>query len=500
VNSNVERLLREAAGYAGFGRRAEAISAYQQALAMEPDLPDSWYNLGLLLRAEGRADAALGAYQQAIDRGLVQPEEALLNRAVIFADDLRREDKAEEELRSALQINPDYVPAILNLANLKEEFGQRDAAAALYKQILPSVENKPLAFQDLRLEALSRLAHLEPAKSADDPAISRLERAASQPGAMNAETRANLYFALGRMLDRVGEFDRAFKAFTDANACVRRAGPRYDREAIVRDVDALIREFPRSKQVQRECPAPQPVFVCGMFRSGSTLAEQVLAAHPKVTPGGELNLLNRLASAELAPYPQSIRTLSDERAAALGESYRRELVKLLPESVAEGSIVTDKRPDNYLRIGLIKRLFPGAKIVHTIRHPVDTCLSVFFQHIDQRLVGYASDLSDCGHYYAEYRRMMAHWKSLFAADIFDFDYDRFVENPRPELERLLAFLGLDWDERCLSFFALRNPVKTASYWQVRQPLYKDSSGRRKNYAGHLASLAAALKSGGIDTD
>ena len=499
MNLKVDQLLREAAGFAQSGRKAEAILAYQRALALEPGLPDSWYNLGLLLRADGQADAALAAYQQAIDRGLFQPEEAMLNRAVIFADDLRREDKAEEELHSALKINPDYVPAILNLANLKEEFGERDAAAALYKRILPSDEERPLAFQDLRLEALSRLAHLEPASSADDPAILRLERAASQPAAINAETRANLYFALGRTLDRVGEFDRAFKAFVQANAHVRRAGPNYDRESIVRDVDAHIREFPEAPRIHAPRSAPEPVFICGMFRSGSTLVEQVLASHPMVTPGGELNLLNRLA-AELAPYPQSIRTLSEERAAKLGEFYRRELVRLFPESAAEGSIVTDKRPDNFLRIGLLKRLFPGAKIVHTTRHPVDTCLSVFFQHIDQRLVGYASDLTDCGHYFAEYRRMMTHWKSVYAADIFDFDYDRFVENPKPELERLLAFLGLDWDERCLSFHALRNPVKTASYWQVRQPLYKDSSGRRKNYAAHLTPLAAALKSGGIDVD
>lgn len=494
------QLLGLASRLNSLGRRAEAIAAYEKLLHIEPDLPDSWYNLGLLLRAEGRAGDALAAYGEALRRRIAGAEEVHLNRAVILADDLRRNDEAETELNRALEINPAYVPATLNLANLKEEVGDRDAAAGLYRRILPPADGSAGPYQELRLEALARLAHLEPPNSAADPALSRLEAAASLPAAVDPLTRANLYFALGRALDRLGEFGRAFAAFADANRYVRRAGPAYDRGRIVREVDALISAFPNPHGKPNGGSGPHPVFICGMFRSGSTLVEQALAAHSMVTPGGELNLLNRIANADLAPYPHSILTLSDERAAELGEAYRRDLVRMFPHSAAAGAVVTDKRPDNFLRIGLIKRLFPEAKIVHTIRNPVDTCLSVFFQHIDQSVVGYASDLDDCAHYFGQYRRMMAHWKTLYPDAIFDFDYDRFVADPRPELEALLTFLGLEWDERCLAFHELRNPVKTASYWQVRRPLYRESSGRRRNYEAHIAPLLAALREAGVETD
>jgi tetratricopeptide (TPR) repeat protein len=499
MNSDARRLLDDASRLTALGRRAEAIALYQRLLALEPDRPDSWYNLGMLLRADGQAEAALAAYQEALDRGIAGPEEARLNRAVILSDDLRRNNEAETELIEALETNPDYVPAMLNLANLKEECGEREIAAGLYRRILPPDDGSPAPYLDLRLEALARLAHLEPPASADDPALRQLEAAAAQRGTIGAETRANLYYSLGRALDRLGEYDRAFAAYAEANRNVRRAGPPYDRSRIVREVAALIAEFPSPAPHRRSAGAPRPVFICGMFRSGSTLAEQVLAAHPMATPGGELNLLNRI-EVDLAPYPQSICTLSDERAASIAEAYRRELVRLFPQSAAQGAIVTDKRPDNFLRIGLIKRLFPDAKIIHTVRNPVDTCLSVYFEHIDQRLVGYASDLIDCAHYYGQYRRMTAHWKSLYPDDILDFDYDRFVAEPRPALERLLEFLGLGWDEKCLSFHELRNPVKTASYWQVRRPLYTASSGRRRHYEAHLAPLVAALREAGVETN
>ncbi len=494
------RLLEEAARLTSVGRRAEAIAAYQRLLKFEPGNADVWYDLGLLLRAEGQPEAALAAYQKALELGVASPEEVRLNRAVILADDLRREEEAEAELGEALQINPNYVPAALNMANLREERGRREEAADLYRRILPPEDGSTAPFHELRLEALARLAHLDPPATADDPAIARLESAASQRAIVSPITRANLFYALGRVLDALGEYDRAFSAYSEANRFVRRAGPAYDRARIVREVDALIAVFAKGRTATSASRAPKPIFICGMFRSGSTLVEQALAAHPKVTPGGELNLLNRIADVDLAPYPKTIRTLSDSDAAQIAQKYLDEVVRRFPDSGRAGSIVTDKRPDNFLRIGLIKRLFPDAKIVHTVRNPVDICLSVYFQHIDQGLVGYASDLADCGHYFGQYRRMMAHWKSLFPESIYEFDYDRFVADPRPELQNLLKFLGLEWEERCLAFHELRNPVKTASYWQVRRPLYRESSGRRRRYQAHLAPLLSALREAGVDAD
>ena len=148
----------------------------------------------------------------------------------------------------------------------------------------------------------------------------------------------------------------------------------------------------------------------------------------------------------------------------------------------------------------IKRLFPDAKIIHTTRHPIGNGLSIFQQHLNPRVAGYSCDLADIGHHYGEYRRLMAHWKTLYPDSIFDFDYDTFVREPQPALRGLLDFLGLDWDARCLEFHRLRNTVKTGSYWQVRQPLHGSASERWRHYDAHLAPLRATLRDAGVDPD
>jgi len=493
------QLLEKAGAEGKAGRPAEAARLYRQVLAAYPDQPDLWYNLGLQLRADAQFEAALAAYGEAIKRGIEGAEEAYLNRAVILADHLRRENEAESELRQAIRLNPDFAPAILNLGNLLEERGARKEAIAAYEMILPSEDGSAGLFQDLRLEALARLAHLTPPQSLQSALLVQLEKAATSKAAVNPEPKANLNYALGRSFDSLGDYDRAMKAFRTANENVRKAGPAYDRRIISMSVDKLIGAFDDiQSNMRQEITLPRLVFICGMFRSGSTLVEQALAAHPDIIAGGELNLLNRIADIDLAPYPQSIRTLNDETAMRLAARYRSDIVKMFPDAKREGVVVTDKRPDNFLRIGLIKRLFPHAKIVHTIRNPIDTCLSVYFQHIDQGLVGYASDLADTAHYFGEYRRMMAHWKSIHADEIFDFDYDRFVSDPRSCLEPLLTFLGLPWSDKCLSFHEVKNTVKTASYWQVRRPLYKDSSGRRRNYAAHATPIISELEIAGVE--
>jgi hypothetical protein len=159
---------------------------------------------------------------------------------------------------------------------------------------------------------------------------------------------------------------------------------------------------------------------------------------------------------------------------------------------ASAAYVTDKRPDNFLYIGLIKRLFPDAKIVHTTRNPLDNCLSVFFLHLDQQM-SYALSLRDIGHYYREYQRLMSHWKGEFGVDIFDFDYDALVQDPHRRLGALCEFLGLPWSGQLPAVAARSAAVKTASVWQVREPLYKTSSGRAANYAGQLQELRDALE-------
>jgi Sulfotransferase family len=189
----------------------------------------------------------------------------------------------------------------------------------------------------------------------------------------------------------------------------------------------------------------------------------------------------------MAPFPESIASVSAEKLEALAAQYMKALANIFPAA----QFVSDKRPDNFLYIGLIKRLFPNAKIVHTTRNPMDNCLSIFFLHLDQRM-SYALDLTHIGHHYRQYQRLMAHWKTLYGADIFDVDYDALVRDPKPVIEQLLCFLGLEWNEQCLVVPPAGRDVKTASVWQVREPLYTRSSGRARHYAQQLAALRLDL--------
>lgn len=476
-------MLREAVLLERAQRLPEAAASYERLLARFPDLPESWFNLAVLQRRLRRFDAALASYQHALDRGVGRPEEVHLNRGVIFSDFLRQEGAARQELCTALALNPDYLPALANLANLESDLGQRDEALALYERIL--------ALEPGNGEALARYANLYSIAAADDPLISRLQRALADPAATLAD-QAGLGFALGRSLDACHAYDQAFEAYVAANRASRDcAGPGtvlYDRRRQELLVDQLIATFTQPRSAARAgTPGALPIFICGMYRSGSTLTEQVLAGHSRVQAGGEIDFVPTLVQTELAPFPARWAEATSPQLAEFAARYQALLSKLFPGA----RHVTDKRPDNVLYLGLIKSLFPEAKIVHTTRDALDNCLSVYFLHLDHGM-GYALDLLDTAHYYRQCQRLIAHWKTLFGADILDFDYDEFVREPRPAVERLLAFCGLDWEEDCMSFHRVSNSVKTASVWQVREPLYQRSSGRWRNYARHLEPLRAYL--------
>ena len=477
-------MIREAQRLHGLNQVPEAIAAYQRLLLRWPAHANSWFNLGVLLRRSSRFDQALTCYRKAIELGVVNPEEVHLNRAVIYADHLRQDAAAERELQAALAINPNYVPALLNLANINEDRGRRAAAMGLYQRVL---ELDPQCFL-----ALARYANIQKPADCGPQLVARLQAALAHPAADDA-ARADLGFALGRALDASGYYDEAFFAYAAANEICRRQstaqGVRYQRREHEQFIDRLI-------QVGAVAPGPgvlvahsrpQPIFICGMFRSGSTLAEQLLAKHPGVAPGGELGLLPSWVANKLAPFPESLATMPAGELDRLATRYLDAVSTLFPDATH----AIDKRPDNFLNIGLIKSLFPDAKIVHTTREPIDNCLAIFFLQMSARM-NHSTDLLDIGHYYREYRRLMAHWERQFGSDIIGLNYDRFVHDPERTARPVFEALGLRWDSRYLEHVPSERSIKTASVWQVREPLYTGSTGRARHYTRLLAPLAKYL--------
>jgi tetratricopeptide (TPR) repeat protein len=481
ILSEVSEAMGKAAQLRRQNQVAEAMAAYGAILTRWPKVADAWYNLAILQRNSFRFEEALTSYQRALACGISRPEEVHLNRSVVFSDFLRDHASAVAELQRALGLNPAYTPALLNLAIIYEDLGRRAEASSLYARIL-SIE--PQSF-----EALARFANLQPAASVDDTLIDRLRHALAASSDMSH--RASLGFALGRLLDAKARYHEAFAAYAAANqASFASVGPQatsYDRAQQTAFIDRMIAEgTPRARAHTLDLP-PRPIFIVGMFRSGSTLTEQLLAGVPGVAAGGEINFLPQLINTELTPFFDSLAALTPERLDGIAARYRAELLR----ASAGASFVTDKRLDNFLYLGFIKRLFPDAKIVHTTRDPLDNCLSIFFLHLEQQM-SYALNIQDVGHFYREYRRLMAHWNTEFAGDIFEFNYDALVKDPEPRFKALCEFLGVAWPGQVPKIAARSAAIKTASVWQVREPLYNTSSGRSRHYLDELKDLRREL--------
>lgn len=499
AGGDIARLRHQAGGHMVRRNWAGAIGDLRALLALAPQDADAWFNLGYALRRAGAFGQALDAYAEALRRGVADPAVAHINRAAILADHLGRDEAAEAELQRALAMVPGHPVALLNMGNLHEERGRREQAIDAYRTLLVRGDDDPAA-----AEALARLAQLQPPAAADDPLLERLQRTAGLPSLAPA-TRANLWLARGRALDALGVAADAFDAFIRGKALAHAGHPAYDPGAAEAHVQAVLDAFPlpapgvtASGQTGAARPIePAPLWICGMFRSGSTLLEQVLAAHPQVAAGGELDLLPRMVAGALAPFPASMATLDAPRLEALAQAYHRAAVaRLLPGAGVR--FFTDKRPDNLLLVGLAKRLFPHARVVVTQRDPRDIALSILMQHLNPRAFPWAASLAGIGHHFLLQRRLLAHWQALYPGDVLEFDYDDFVAVPEAPLQRLLEALDLPWQPGCLRFHELGNTIRTASVWQVRRPLYGDASGRWRRYRSQLRPLEDLLLAACVD--
>lgn len=459
------------------GRLEAAVAAYRAAVALRDDLPDVWFNLAWAERALQQFEPALASYANAIRHGVARPEEAHLNRAAILSDHLFRFDDAERELQQAIAAKPQFIHAWLNLGHLHEDRGAVEPARQAYAAAI--------AVDPSNGRAHARLGVMDIFEGQADRAVTNLTGVLESITDMRG--RADALFALGGAHDALGRYDDAYFAYEAANWLARSASPtRYDRRAQDRLVDQLIRHVPAPAELPTADDRPTPIFILGMFRSGSTLIEQILSRHSAIAAGGELEFIPSLVRSLGSRYPEAINEISAEEIAGARNLYLSPLREL-----DRGTFMTDKRCDNFMNIGLIKRLFPGARFIHTKRNALDNFISIYATDFDEA-VPYSHDLNDIAHYYLSYQRLMEHWQALYPDDIHEVDYDRLVASPRSEIEKTIAFLGLAWEPQLEQPSRQPSTVQTASLWQVRQPLHARSSGRWMHYAQQLATARTLL--------
>lgn len=457
----------------GTGDFLAARTALVALTAINPGHADSWFNLGYACRQLGDFVGALDAYAQAIRQGLSGPEAAHVNRAAILSNHLGRMDEAESELNAALALNPDFLPAWLNLGELHEDLGRADAAREAY--------HHAQALDPRGGRAAARIAALDVLAGEAGRAILMLEQRCSA-GLDRDDEALELLFALGNSLDAAGRHEEAFEAINAANhlsASLRRPGQRYVPKQMEELVDQLcsVSTMPPSGGNPDPCRA---LFICGMFRSGSTVFEQLIGRHSDIAVGGELETIPAFVHTRLMPYPDSLAMMSEGEADAMRAEYEGLLDAINPDS----RLVTDKRPDNFLHIGLIKRLYPDAKFIVTQRGLLDNLISIYFLNF-AGTVTYSDAVSNIVHYIEQYHRLMAHWAQQFPDDIMFIDYEALTADPQPQLDACARWLGLD--PTALNDGADAAIIRTPSNWQARGPLHQRSVGRAERYPLGLAA-------------
>ena len=386
---------------------------------------------------------------------------------------LAKEDQAAEAVaryRAATVLAPAHDKICLDYGITLAELGWRDQARALFSR---AGRLDPRAVRPVRLRA--ELERVTP----DSPVLNDLARLAGLQGRLAPADRSELNFAIGKSLDDLGDIDNAFAAFRSANA-LRRSLTHYDEAATLGNLRTIATAFPAPAILAARTEGvggAKAVFIVGMPRCGSTLVEQILASHPDIGAAGETKRLGRLMQRHAA-----------SGFAEVGRAYLAELDRIYPGALR----VTDKLLGNFTRLGFIAAALPEAKIVHMRRDPIDCCLSIHFR---QFLEGhaYAADLGELGRYFRAYAELMAHWREVLPAGaMMEIRYETLVEDLPGETRRLLDFLDLTWDERCLDFHKTERLIRTASQSQVRNPLSRDGVGRWHRYHPHIGPLLEAL--------
>jgi Flp pilus assembly protein TadD len=488
-----------------------------RSIAIDPANPSTWSDLGIVLAKQENYPHAVRSFRRALDLDERHPD-ALNNLGVVLKK-LHRPREALPILQRLVLIRPQSVQALCDLAAVQYQVGDMEGTISTYQRAIKLAPDNATArtglaeayeavgkFEQARMQyltvlrrqpehalALSKLLHLR--DGALDPQWAEAATSLAARPALGADARIRLNVALGHYHDRSKNYDTAFHHLRLGCDEQFRKDP-FDSQGYTRATDRLIRTF--TPELFASAPSSgvtseRPLFIVGMPRSGTTLLEQILASHSQVAAGGELSMLLQVSyqTQELSqshePYPEGLRTVNGAGLARMAKRYLEHLNTIS----ATAPRVTDKLPFNFMHVGVIALLFPNAKIIHCRRQPLDNCLSCYFTSFADR-IQFANNLETLGRYYLDYHRLMEHWHRVLPGRILDVQYESLVDDTPGQIRKVLDFCALPWEDACLRFYETERGIRTPSRWQVRQPIYKKSKERWRNYEAQLQPLRELL--------
>ncbi|MBK7403069.1 MAG: sulfotransferase [Phycisphaerales bacterium] len=475
-----------AQAYLRLWKPAEGIRHLERARELEPHNAELLFALGAALLSAGRPKAAESKLR---DYLAAQPRSIPGRQALAVAlDQQNRAEEAAAEHRALLEQAPNYPPALAAVARHMQTRGQTEEAIALVAPALnPQNPDPSLASVYASLCA-----------GADRPLAARgVVEQALRTTRLPAQAESSLRFALAKIEESAGRSGEAFEQYRLANDLAPRT---FNPEARRRFTEAMVEAFPAEPAAampRSTRDSRRPVIVCGMPRSGTTLVEQIIASHPLAFGAGELPHLRAMFSETVNSLPGrtpvALAGVDPGRLDALADRYLAALHELDPHAER----VVDKMPHNAEILGFVAMVLPGAAVIHCSRDPIDTCASCYMTPLSP-VHDYANRLEDLAFAYGQYARLVGHWRRVLQPPMLEVSYESLVDDVGAGARRIIEFLGLPWDDRCLKFYENARVVATASVDQVRRPIYKSSVARWKRYEAQLAPLRAALRQAGID--
>jgi tetratricopeptide (TPR) repeat protein len=460
---------------------SKARDTLEKAVEIDPEIAEAQHGLGVFHMRRSNYEGAIEYLERACE---LKPSDASArtNLGSSLAN-LNRHEEALTHIQRAVKLDKKNPLAQLTLSDILAQVGDMDAST---RQVEEVVRKYPYFGG-----AYDHLARMRKFTTEDAPIMKKAEKALQR--GMEPKERCNLLFALGKMHDDCGDFDKAFSFFEQANLLRKHAFDVDEDDKIRRALSKAFTAKSIAEYGQHGHASKQPVFVIGMPRSGTTLMERIIASHPlgagsgelleiptighKVLPGTEVRKAIGYVQAELTP----------EKTIEYAEGY----LDILKQGHGDAERIVDKMPGNFRFLGLVKSLFPNATIIHARRHPLDTCLSCYFQNFAD--LWWTNDLKVIGQIYTMYRKSMDHWREVFPDNvILDIRYEQLVEDPEKHARRMIDACGLEWDPSVLEFYKKKGVVRTASIAQTRQKIYKSSRARWMNYAQHLEPLVAEI--------
>lgn len=452
----------------------EAATLFNEAMELIPDTPRLYIKLSTALDRANRTEEALAALEKAVELNPEMPEAYHLKGVTHLTSN--EMEKAMEAINMALKIKPDFAEAIATKSEILQSEGKMEEARELVEQALKINSQIPSVY--LTLSKVKKF-------KADDPELKNMEELAGKAEKFGRGQTPALYYALFKAYEDIGDYKKSFECLKKG-ADIRRSLAvfnSYQQSSFYKEMKKanIKKHFDPFKGKGSESDVP--IFIVGMPRSGTTLTEQIISSHPDVYGAGELYALSHVET--------EIGTLTPLNAKQWGDHYV-EMVRNISEGSKTARKITDKMPGNFVRIGQIVSALPNAKIIHCRRNPIDTCLSCYKQ-LFSRGHYWSYNMEEMVEHYKEYYDLMEHWRKELPGSFLDIDYEDTINDFENQARRLIDYVGMDWNDACLSPHKSKRAVLTASKGQVRKPIYKTSIEAWRRYEDELQPLIEGLK-------